>query len=86
MLFWIYVFFIILKVLFGLGLNSLSNSKLLEIFLRNGIDLFAPKLLKLIEINFLQFLPPSGEIKWSLQPRLCPMLMVGIGHSLGSVS
>ena len=51
------------RVLFGLGLNSLSNSKLLEIFFRNGIDLFAPKLLKLIEINFSQFLPPSGEIK-----------------------
>ena len=53
----------IVIVLLGLGLNSLLNSKLLEIFFRNGIDLFAPKLLKLIEINFSQFLPPSGEIK-----------------------
>ena len=47
--FWIYVFSIILSVLFGLGLNSLLNAKLFDKLFRKGIDLYASKLLKLIE-------------------------------------
>ena len=76
--FWLYVFSIILNVLSGLGLNSLLNSNFWDICFKSGIDLFALKLLKLIEMNFSQFLPPSGEIKWSLQPRLWPILTEGI--------
>ena len=76
--FWLYVFSINCKVLSGLGLNSLLNSNFWEICFNNGIDLLALKLLKLIDINFSQFLPPSGEIRWSLQPRLWPILIDGI--------
>ena len=59
-----------LRVFDGLGLNSELKSSFLEMFLRKGIDLFALKLLKLIDMNFSEFLPPSGEIRCNLHPRL----------------
>ena len=57
------MFFQLIAVLSGLGLNSLLNSNFREICFNNGIDLLALKLLKLIDMNFSQFLPPSGEIR-----------------------
>ena len=70
------------NVLDGLGLNSELKSKLFEIFFSRGIDFEELKLLKLIEINLSQFLPPSGEIKCNLHPKLCPNLIDPISRPI----
>ena len=47
-----------------LGLIPSANAGIyIYPFFNKGIDSLALKLLKLIDMNFSQFLPPSGEIK-----------------------